>query len=62
MYKKYGEKPFVNREDGVYKRDTKLLLINRVKNGEAIRAVALDFGLIDPRILGDWVKLYDNEG
>ena len=54
LYKKYGEKPFINRKDGVYKRNTKLLLINRVKNGESIRAVALDFGLIDPRVLGDW--------
>ena len=62
LYRRYGEKPFLNREDGVYKRDTKLLLINRVKKGESIRSVALDFGLIDPRILGDWVTLYNKHG
>lgn len=26
LYKKYGEKPFINRENGVYRRDTKLIL------------------------------------
>jgi len=62
LYKKYGEKSFINRKDGVYKRDTKLLMINRVKHGESIRSVALDFGLIDPRILGDWVTLYKESG
>ena len=28
LYKRYGEEPFINREDGIYKRDTKLLSIN----------------------------------
>ena len=62
LYKKYGEKPFINRENGVYKRDTKLMSISRVKNGESIRTVSLDLGLIDAGVLGDWVKKYDNEG
>ena len=62
LYNRYGKKPFVNRENGVYKRDTKLLSISRVKNGETIRAVSLDLGLITPSILADWIKKYDEEG
>lgn len=55
LYKKHGKQTFVDRSNGVYKRDTKLLSISRVKNGESIRAVSLDLGLIDPSILWDWV-------
>lgn len=62
LYKKYGDEPFINRENGVYKRDTKLMSIFRVKNGESQRAVSLDLRLIDPSILRDWIKKYDNEG
>ncbi len=62
IYRRYGREPFLNRENGVYKRDTKLLAINRVQNGESIRSVALDLGLIDPCILGDWVRLYIRKG
>ena len=43
-------------------QDTKLLAISRVKNGESIRSVALDLGIIEPTILGDWIKLYDKKG
>ncbi|HBT59634.1 MAG TPA: hypothetical protein DEA45_02285 [Acholeplasmataceae bacterium] len=45
-----------------HKRDTKLLAIGRVENGESIRSVALDLGLTDPTILGDWLKLYRTKG
>ena len=62
IYKRYGSKAFLNRENGVYKRDTKLLAIDRVKHGESIRSVAIDLGLIDPCILGDWVRLYKQKG
>lgn len=62
LYRKFGKRPFLDREIKRYKRDTKLLLISRVKNGESIRSVALDFGLIDPSILGDWIKKYDKDG
>jgi transposase InsO family protein/transposase-like protein len=62
LYKLYGEKPFINRENGVYRRDTKLLAISRIKNGESIRKVSLDLGLINYKILSDWVKKYNNEG
>ena len=62
LYKKHGEEPFVERERRVYRRNTKLLLINRVKSGESIRSVAVDYGLTDPKILSDWIKIYDNEG
>ena len=62
LYKKHGEEPFIERERRIYRRNTKLLLIERVKNGESIRSVAVDFGLTDPKILADWIKLYDNEG
>jgi len=58
IYKRYGRDAFLNRENGVYKRDTKLLGISRVEHGESIRSVALDLGLIDPSILGDWVRKY----
>lgn len=36
LYKRYGEKPFLNREQNVYRRDTKLLAISRIKNGESL--------------------------
>ena len=62
IYKRYGSKAFLNRENGVYKRDTKLLAIDRVKHGDSIRSVAIDLGLIDPCILGDWVRLYKQKG
>jgi transposase len=52
IYKCYGRDAFLNRENGVYKRDTKLLGISRViENKESIRSVALDLGLIGPNIL-----------
>lgn len=56
LYKKHGEKIFIEREPGVYRRDTKLLAISRVKNGESIRSVSVDLGLVEPAILGDWIK------
>ena len=62
LYKKHGEKPFINRKLGVYRRDTKLLAISRVKNGESLRTVSLDLGLINYKILSDWVKKYNNDG
>jgi transposase InsO family protein/transposase-like protein len=62
IYKRYGSKAFLDRENGVYKRDTKLLAIDRVKHGDSIRSVAIDLGLIDPCILGDWVRLYKQKG
>ncbi len=45
LYKRYGDKPFLNREQNVYRRDTKLLAISRIKNGESLRKVNLDLGL-----------------
>ena len=52
LYKKFGSEVFLNREDKIYYRDTKLLAIKRVLEGnESIRSVALDFGLTDPTIL-----------
>lgn len=62
LYKQHGEKVFINRETGIYKRDTKLLAINRVQNGESIRSVSVDLGLIEPSILGDWIFKYNNAG
>lgn len=62
LYKRYGDSPFINRENGVYRRDTKLLAISRVKNGESLRQVSLDLGLINYKILNDWVKKYNTEG
>jgi len=62
LYKKFGPKAFINREQGVYKRDTKLLGISRVKHGESIRSVAVDLGLIEPKILADWIKIYNQKG
>lgn len=62
IYKLYGKESFINRENGVYKRDTKLLAISRVEHGESIRSVALDLGLIEPSILGDWVRMYKRKG
>lgn len=62
LYKVHGEQTFINRENGVYKRNTKLLAINRVKNGESIRSVSIDLGLIEPGILSDWISKYNIEG
>jgi transposase InsO family protein/transposase-like protein len=63
IYKRFGREAFLNRENGVYKRDTKLLAISRViENKESIRSVALDLGLIEATILGDWVRLYKQKG
>lgn len=62
LYRRYGEKPFLNREQNVYRRDTKLLAISRIKNGESLRKVSLDLGLVNYKILSDWVKKYNNEG
>lgn len=62
LYKRYGETPFLKREQNVYRRDTKLLAISRIKNGESLRKVSLDLGLINYKILSDWVKKYNNEG
>ena len=62
LYKRHGEEVFINRGRRVYKRDTKLIAISRVLNGESIRSVALDLRLIEPTILGDWVRLYKTKG
>jgi len=62
LYKKHGKQTFIDRSAGVYKRDTKLIAISRVKNGESIRAVGVDLGLIEPSILGDWIRKYNTEG
>jgi hypothetical protein len=52
LYKKFGSEVFLNREDIVYYRDTKLLAISRVQAGkESLRSIALDLGLPDPTIL-----------
>ena len=62
LYRKFGKEVFINREIKSYKKDTKLLAISRVLNGESRRSVALDLGLIEPTILGDWIKLYKTKG
>ncbi len=62
LYKKHGDEPFKDRDRKIYRRDTKLLSVSRVKNGESIRSVAVDLGLTDPKILSDWIKLYDRYG
>ncbi|MDL2292789.1 hypothetical protein LJC17_04310 [Acholeplasma sp. OttesenSCG-928-E16] len=62
LYKKHGPDVFIDRQAGKYGRETKLLAIGRVKKGESIRQVALDWGLIGPSILGDWIKVYDTKG
>lgn len=43
LYKKFGKEPFLKRAGNSYRKDTKLLLILRVKNGESIRAVSPRF-------------------
>lgn len=62
LYKRYGEDPFLKRERNIYRKDTKLLAIKRIKNGESLRQVSLDIGLINYKIASDWVKKYDIEG
>ena len=62
LYKNHGKNIFIKRENGIYGRDTKLLAISRIQNGESIRRVSSDLGLIEPGILSDWLKKYNNEG
>lgn len=63
LYKKFGSEVFLNREDVVYYRDTKLLAISRVQAGkESLRSIALDLGLPDPTILAGWIKVYKTKG
>jgi len=63
LYKKFGSEVFLNREDVVYYRDTKLLAIARVQAGkESLRSIALDLGLPDPTILAGWIKVYKAKG
>ena len=63
LYKKFGSEVFLNREDTVYRRDTKLLAISRVLAGkDSLRNIALDFGLPDPTILAGWIKVYKAKG
>ena len=45
LYKQHGEKIFINLEDEICIRNTKLLVISRVKNCESIRSVTVDLGL-----------------
>lgn len=45
----------------VYRMDTKLHAIKRIKNGELIRQVSLAIGLINYKIFSDWVKILRNQ-
>lgn len=40
LYKRYGEKPFLNKEQNVYRRDTKLIAISRMYLCQFINALA----------------------
>jgi transposase-like protein len=63
LYKKFGSEVFLNREDIVYYRDTKLMAIARVQAGkESLRSIALDLGLPDPTILAGWIKVHKAKG
>ena len=62
LYLLHGDAPFQDRSKLTHRRDTKLLAISRVEKGESIRAVAADFGLLDPGILTDWIALYRKKG
>jgi hypothetical protein len=63
LYKKFGSEVFLNREDIVYRRDTKHLAISRMLAGkESLRNIAVDFGLPDPTILVGWIKIYKAKG
>ena len=62
VYRIHGEQHFIDRTMMVYRRDSKLLAISRVKNGETIRSVSADLGLIDPGVLSDWIEKYDKDG
>lgn len=62
LYKKHGENVFLDRQAGKFGRNTKLHAIERILNGESLRTVSVDLGLINYKILSDWVKKYKNEG
>lgn len=62
LYRRHGEDPFLNRQQRIYKRDTKLLAIGQVLSGRSVRDVAVEHALSDPGVLRDWVKKYKEEG
>lgn len=64
LYQIHGEKVFLEREDlEEYTREIKLSAITQVLEVErSIRSVALEYGLIDPTILRDWIKIYKERG
>ena len=61
LYQRHGEKAFSN-EKRSYTREEKLKAIRRHEEGTSIRQIALDIGLPDATILGDWVKIYRQKG
>jgi transposase-like protein len=64
LYSAHGEDIILGKEfSREHTRETKLELIAKVlKEGKSIRSVAIEHGLMDPTILGDWIKLYKKKG
>lgn len=62
LYRRHGESPFVEESRRKYSREDKLKAIQRIKNGEAIRQVALDMAMHDPTIIRDWIHKYETDG
>lgn len=64
LYHAHGSEIFLGTEESrVHTRETKLKLIEIVKlEKRSIRSVAIQYGLMDPTILGDWIKLYNIKG
>lgn len=64
LYKKWGEKAFQqNGERRQYSRKRKLKVIKEsFENKRPFRQIAIDLMLTDPRIVSDWVKIYEEKG
>lgn len=62
LYRKHGELAFKSKITS-YSRETKLNIIKRVLNDkEAIRPIAVEYGLKDPTIIRDWIAKYKKGG
>lgn len=62
LYREYGNEAF-NSKITTYSRETKLKIIKRVLNDkEAIRPIAIEYGLKDPTIIRDWIAKYKKGG
>lgn len=62
LYKKTWRKHLYKLRKWNIQKRYKIIGNSKSKNGESIKRVSVDLGLIEPAILGDWIKLFETEG